>query len=108
VFISRGFLPRAMQATASPDNSGSIRFAWTNEVVLTGVAQQTDKVVMVAYCPECNRSVYRKGVYRSAMTDILSVTGFKNKIVYTWLAFMSEDGIYVSDSMFTGPIMVAE
>jgi hypothetical protein len=109
VFISRGFLPKPMQAIASADSSGAIRFDWINQAILTGVAQPTDKVVLVAYCPEYNRSVYRKGASRrSAMTDTLSVSGFKSKVVYTWLAFVSEDGRDVSDSMFTGQLTIKE
>jgi hypothetical protein len=108
VFISRGLLPGAIQATASSDLPGTIRFDWTNRDLLAGIAKPTDKVVMVAYCPDCNRSVYRKGASRSALTDTLSARGFKNKTVYTWLAFVSEDESDMSDSIFTGEITVKD
>lgn len=106
VFISRGSLPNAETANASGGIAGTIEFGWINGDTSFGKAKPTDLVLLVAYCPELNRAVYRKGALRSALTDTLSVNGFKNKVVQTWITFLSADGTDVSDSLFTGEVTV--
>jgi hypothetical protein len=106
VSISRGLLPHADSATVSASALATIRFDWTNLETAIGKARSTDRVIMVVYCPECNRAVYRKGAQRSVGTDTLSAKGFTNKVVHTWLTFLSEDGKEVADSLYTGELMV--
>ena len=108
VFISRGSLPNAETAVASGGVAGAIEFSWINGDISLGKAKPTDQVLLVAYCPELNRAVYRKGALRSAQSDTLSVNGFRNKVVQTWITFLSADGIDVSDSLFTGELTVTD
>jgi hypothetical protein len=106
VSISRGPLPSAESASASGGTPGTIEFSWINIESGVGKAKPTDQVLLVAYCPENNRAVYRKGAARSALTDTLTVNGFMNKVVQTWLTFVSEDGYLIADSIYTGQITV--
>jgi hypothetical protein len=108
VSISRGPLPGAETAVASGGVPGAIGFSWTNIESGIGKAKPTDQALLVAYCPENNRAVYRKGALRSMLNDTLSVNGFRNKVVQTWLTFVSEDGYLIADSIFTGEIIVTD
>jgi hypothetical protein len=108
VFISRGSLANTESAGASGGVPGAIEFSWTNGQAGFGKAQPTDKVLMVAYCPELNRAVYSTGALRSAGNDTLTVSSFRNKVVQTWLTFLSADGRDVSDSLFTGEVTVTD
>lgn len=106
VFISRGSLPNAASANASAGGNGTVVFAWTNTAGGLGKESPDDQVVMVAHCPELNRSVYRKAGLRSVTADALLVPAFIGKSVETWISFISVDGQDIADSIYTGQVTV--
>lgn len=106
VLVSRGSLPNAATATATSPTAGLLNFTWKNEVSGVGKAKPQDQVLLVAYCPELNRAVYRKGAIRQTLADTLDVSGFAGKEVQTWITFISEDGKDIADSLYTGQVLV--
>lgn len=107
VLISRGSLGNAITATATAGSAGMVNFNWVNLETNIGKERPTDQVLLVAYCPDNKRALYRKGNVREAMTDILNLTGFGGLEVHTWLTFVSENGSNIADSLYTGAVTVA-
>ena len=107
VLVSRGGLENALlpKAVSGP---GSIKFTWIVNDGMNG-AQKNDQSIVVAYCPERKQCIYK--LYagtREQGNATLDVPAFTNKEVVTWLAFISEDGLTISDSVFTGRFMIEE
>lgn len=106
VLVTRGSLPNADAISAIADHPGEIRFGWQNNTGL-GIAKDTDRAVLVAYCRDLNQTVYtREGSLRNAETGILSVPGFSGKQVHTWVAFISGNGKEVANSIYAGELMI--
>ncbi|MEO6134552.1 MAG: DUF6266 family protein, partial [Ginsengibacter sp.] len=57
VLISEGGMPAALDAEASIEADSSITFLWVNNAGI-GTAKDTDKVVMVAYCPSLQQTIF--------------------------------------------------
>jgi hypothetical protein len=105
VIISQGTLLNAFDAKAVAAKE-SITFTWTNNAGVSN-AQAGDTVLMAAYCPEFNCTVYRIGAARSTGTDALQMPGFSGKVVHTWMGFISVDGDEITTSLYLGELTVA-
>ena len=104
--VSRGDLANAT-AVAATITSKVIHFTWSDNSGL-GMAAATDKAVLVAYCKNYNLTVYTIGpAVRSTKAATLDVSNFTGFAVETWIAFLSEDGINASNSIYTGELMVS-
>lgn len=100
--VSLGVLPGASSPTAVAVAGNKVKFDWGDNAG-TGKAKATDIVMLVAFCPETQRSVYTmEGTARSGLTQTLDTSVFAGKTVETWIAFMSADGKKCSDSTYTG------
>jgi hypothetical protein len=63
--------------------------------------------VVVAYCPERKQALYKVNAgTRIAGSAVLDVQPFKGLTVVTYLAFTTLDQKKVSDSKFTGELLV--
>lgn len=105
VIISQGTLLNAFDAKAVAAKE-TITFSWTNNAG-TSNADANDQVLIAAYCPEFNCTVYRIGAARSTGTDALQMPGFSGKVVHTWMGFISADGDEITTSLYTGELTVA-
>jgi hypothetical protein len=105
VMISQGTLVNAFDTKATAANA-AIKFTWTDNSIVSN-ASANDRVLLVAYCPEFNCTVYRTGAARSAGTDTLEMPGFTGKLVQTWVTFQSEDEADIATSLYTGAITVS-
>lgn len=105
VLISEGTLLNAFDAKAVAAKE-TIQFSWTNNAG-TSNAQASDTILMAAYCPEFNCTVYRIGADRSTGTDSLQMPGFSGKVVHSWVSFISADGNEITTSLYTGELTVA-
>ena len=71
------------------------------------MAAATDKAVLVAYCKNYNLTVYSTArTTRSAKAGIIGCIKLSGFTVETWIAFLSEDGITASNSIYTGELTV--
>ncbi|MBC7937094.1 MAG: hypothetical protein H7Y86_17230 [Rhizobacter sp.] len=107
VLVSRGDLPNVLAPTAVAAAGSMVNFSWTNNSGV-GIAKPTDKAILVAYCPEMNGAIYTTGsAARSALTDELNLAGFTGKPVETYIGFISEDGLNIARSLYTGQVTVS-
>jgi hypothetical protein len=105
VLISQGTLVNAFDTKAAAIKD-AIQFSWTNNSVVSN-ADDSDLVLMAAYCPEFNCTVYRIGAARSAGSDTLQLPGFSGKLMHTWVSFISADEEVIATSLYTGEVTVA-
>lgn len=105
VLVSRGDMPNAINPSVEAATGGIVNFAWTNNAG-SGKAQNTDKSIVVAYCPDLDQSIFNLGADRSEETTNLNLASFSGHAVETWLGFISESGKDVATSVFTGEVTV--
>jgi hypothetical protein len=105
VMVSEGNLHNAFDAKAAATKD-AVQFTWTNNSDISN-GKETDQILMVAYCPEFNCTVYRIGAARSTGTDTLQMPGLGGKLVHTWMSFISTDGGNIASSRYTGEITVS-
>jgi hypothetical protein len=105
MLISRGKLPNVENATATAHAKKAILFKWTNNEGV-GKACGEDKVLLVAYSEEHEAVVFKIGSTRHAGTDILDMPAFSGRTVHTWISFISADNRDVSNSVYTGTVVV--
>ncbi|MFT3823682.1 MAG: DUF6266 family protein [Chitinophagaceae bacterium] len=105
VLISRGVLPGAEAAVTDPSSvsmAGLLTFRW-NDNTGKGRAKATDKAILLAYCDADKAGAYAVTTdTRGSGTATLNVQAYAGKTVHTYLAFISDDGKYVSDSVYIG------
>ena len=103
VYVTKGLLLNEADASATVA-SDVVTFTW-KYVPDEQLAAPRDKAILVVYCEALNKSVYTLGgAERSTGTATISVARFKGHDVHTWLAFISADGLNVSDSIYTGQV----
>jgi hypothetical protein len=106
ILVSRGNLPNAINPAAAAAAAGIVNFTWTNNAG-AGKAKDSDRSILVAYCPEMQQSIYTDaGADRSVETAALDLSAFTGLAVQTWVGFISETGKQVATSIFTGEITV--
>ena len=104
--LSRGSLQNASAPAAVAGTAGKVNFSWTDNSGI-GTAMATDMAILFVYCPATGQSVYISNVAaRNAAAQVLDVPGFSGKTVQTWIAFITADGLEVSDSLYTGSVSV--
>lgn len=107
VLVSRGDLPNVLGPTIVMGAGGILTYAWTDNSGV-GDAKVTDKAVLAAYCADLNQCVYSTGsAQRDALTDSLNLAAFTGKEVQTYIGFISENGLSVASSTYTGAVMVS-
>jgi hypothetical protein len=107
VLISRGELPNAVAPLAAATPTGGVEFRWTNNAG-TGIAHADDKVVLLAYEPLTNSTVYSTNTaMRSNELATLNLAAFHGKTVHTYIGFMSANGKEVANSIYTGEVVVS-
>lgn len=104
VMVSQGNLLNAFDAKTAAERE-AIQFTWTNNSTASN-ADDSDKVLMVAYCPEFNCTVYRIGAARSTGNDALQMPGFSGRLMHTWVSFISADEENMATSLYTGQVTV--
>ena len=106
VLVSRGDLPNALGPAIVMGAGSILTFNWTDNSGV-GIAKNTDKAILAAYCADLNQCIYTTGgAQRDALTDSLNLLPFAGKEVQTYIGFISEDGNNVASSSFTGAVMV--
>lgn len=104
--ISRGDMPNALNPAATAAAGGVVNFTWQNNAG-SGKAKDTDKSILVAYCPELGQGIYiDAGAERSAESGSLDLSAFSGLQVETWIGFISADGKITATSVFTGEVTV--
>jgi hypothetical protein len=106
ILVSRGDMPNAINPAATAAAAGVVNFTWTNNAG-SGKATDTDKSILVAYCPELDQSIFTDAAAeRSEETAALDLSAFSGLTVETWLGFISETGKDIATSVFTGEVTV--
>jgi hypothetical protein len=107
VLVSRGDLPNVLAPGVIMGVGSQLVYSWTDNTGV-GVAKATDKAMPVAYCPDLNQCIYMTaGADRSALTETLNLAAFSGKTVETYLGFISETGLNVAGSLYTGSVLVS-
>jgi hypothetical protein len=106
--VSRGSLTGALNPNGASTNVAEIDFSWTDNSG-SGNAVATDKAMLVAFNPTDKSATYvTAGADRSTGNATLQVPStFSGDNVEVYIAFISADGVAVSDSIYVGQITVA-
>lgn len=105
--VSRGDLPNVLAPAVTVGAAGMVTWNWTENSGV-GIAKNTDKALLAAFCPALNQCVYTTGsANRRAVTDSLNLASFSGQDVHTWIGFISEDGENVAGSLYTGMVRVS-
>ncbi|MEO6963329.1 MAG: DUF6266 family protein [Puia sp.] len=106
VLLGRGDLPNATAPAAISAVAGKLTFNWTDNSGI-GKALATDQVVAAAFCEVLDHWIYdNNGAARNTGTFILDVSMFSGKAVQTYLGFISANGKFVANTLFTGAVNV--
>lgn len=107
VLVSRGDLPNVLGPAIVMGAGSLLVYSWTDNSGV-GVAKPTDKAMPAAYCPDLNQCIYlTAGATRSSLTETLNLASFSGKTVETYLGFVSEIGLNVAGSIYTGSVLVS-
>lgn len=106
--VSEGRLLRADEAKVTIAEAG-IRFDWYVQPNMSW-PDNTDQVMMLAYFPKLNKTVYRLfGPERPTGTATLPISApMLDEHVETYVAFISADRKHVSDSVYAGGFNIPE
>ncbi|RZK80548.1 MAG: hypothetical protein EOO92_07460 [Pedobacter sp.] len=107
VVISVGDLDNLENLSALSSTPGEIKFDWDVNVGMQD-GLPTDRVTIVAFCPELDKFItVRNVVARSATTYTLSFpANFSGSAVYLWVMLTSADGKEVSKSQYMGNLNI--
>jgi hypothetical protein len=106
LLVSKGDLPNATAPAVTSPLAGQLAFKWTDNSGL-GKARATDMAVVAVFCEELKHWIYNVNTAdRSAGTYTLDVSVFSGKPIQTFLGFLSADGNFVSNSLYTGVVNV--
>jgi hypothetical protein len=102
--ICHGYVERGNLMSIAPE-AGGIRFTWDCGPCETLKGLFNDRILMVAYFPSLERTIYLKGANRETCTDFLNFEPkFRKKHMEVYAAFLSADGKYSSHSMHLGTL----
>ena len=105
--ISRGDLPNAIAPAAAAAAGSNVQFTWSNNAGI-GKAAPNDQAILVAYCEALNQTIYlTANAYRNTGSATLNLLPFAGRSVHTWLAFVSNDGKDLTNSVYTGLVIVS-
>ena len=106
VLISKGRLPGAQSARALMKANGILQFSFADNSA-DGIASPVDTAILVAYAPDLKQAIFTlNGGFRKDKKAILNVAALKGHTIETWIGFLSEDEQDVSDSVYTGKLLV--
>jgi hypothetical protein len=106
VLVSKGKLPNVEAPVVSSPKESTIQCSW-KETDENGKEKPTDVAILVAYCQELNRTVFKPGGTRDTGSAELTVPSkWKGKVVHTWLTFMSANGKLMATSVYTGEVTI--
>ncbi|WP_207515080.1 DUF6266 family protein [Longitalea luteola] len=105
LLVSKGKLANVEQPAVATPAAGVIQFTWS-DTDGDGKEKPTDVAILVAYCPELNRTIFKHGSSRDAKSATLNVPKFTGKLVHTWLTFMSANGKLMASSVYTGEVTI--
>jgi hypothetical protein len=106
VLISKGTLPNVEGLVVTSTKAGTIQFTWTGTDE-NGKEKPTDVAIVVAHCPELNRTVFKSIGSRDTGSAELNVPKFAGKVAHTWITFMAASGKLLATSAYTGSITVS-
>jgi len=116
--VAAGVLPAALNPVAElsvydqQNRTVKLKFSWESDPNCYG-ERQRDQVMMLAFFPETGKSSYcTSGARRVDRSDVLGLdvhlkndgTGFDESYVETYIAFVSDDRMEVSNSTYCGRI----
>jgi len=105
--VGRGDLPNVLAPAVTSGAGSLLTFSWTDNSGV-GKARDTDQAILVAYCPAQRQAIYTTaGGLRSDLTGELNLLPFSGLAVETFIGFISESGLSVATSIFTGEVMVS-
>ena len=105
--VSRGDLPNVLGPSVISGAGSLVTFSWTDNSGV-GKASATDQAILVAYCPSLKQAIYTTaGGPRSGLTAELNLLPFSGLAVETWIGFISENGLSIANSSFTGEVTVS-
>ena len=105
--VSRGDLPNVLGPAVTSGAGSLLTFSWTDNSGV-GKASATDQAILVAYCPSLKQAIYTTaGGPRSGLTGELNLLPFSGLAVETWIGFISESGMSIANSTFTGEVTVS-
>jgi hypothetical protein len=106
--VSRGDLASALNQVASSTVAGTVKFDWEDNSGEIG-ASATDKTLLVIYNPSQNQAVtVSELAERADGTQTVTVPdSFSGDLVQCYIAFITVDGVTVSNSAFAGAVTVA-
>ena len=105
--VSRGDLPNVLGPSVISGAGSLVTFSWTDNSGV-GKASATDQAILVAYCPSLKQAIYTTaGGPRSGLTAELNLLPVSGLAVETWLGFISESGMSIANSTFTGEVTVS-
>jgi hypothetical protein len=110
VLVSRGQLNGAIGAAATSTNPATVDFTWVdNSGPGRSKASTTDKAMLLLYNASKGIAVYNlDGASRDTGAQSLNTpTDFSGDDVEAFMAFISEDGSQVSNSVYVGSVTVA-
>lgn len=105
ILVSRGDLPNVPAATVSSTATGQLAFSWKSNSK-TGMAKDTDKAIVVAYCEELSSCVHQVIFSRKEENAILGVPLFSGYTVHTWLSFITANEKDIATSIYVGKVAV--
>ena len=107
VSLSKGDLHNAYSPAATAAGNGMIKFNWTDNSD-GNMANEDDRSVLVAYCPELELTVYTlNGAQRNTGAASLNAINFIGKLVETWVSFISANGKFAATSIHTGQLLIS-
>jgi hypothetical protein len=102
VIFTKGTMPFNTEMQVSIMETGLI-FTWDAELLIKGM-NPSDRVVMIAYCPEKKYAFYElDGARRKEGSDYLPLLKYHERvIIHTYAAFISANRKNISTSVYTG------
>jgi len=106
--LSKGNLSTPLNGSVDLTTANQVTFNWDDNST-DGNANTTDKSMVLAYNPSKKESIYiLDGAQRSLTTQILSLpTSYTGDTIELFMAFVSENGKVVSNSIYLGSGTVA-
>lgn len=105
VLVSKGSLPNIEGPAASSPKESILQITWSGTEE-NGKEKPTDVAILVAYCPELKRSVFKHSATRDTGIAELNVPKFKGRKVQTWITFMSANGKLLATSVYCGEVTI--
>jgi len=105
VIFSKGTMPVNPEMKVSIKETGLI-FTWDAELLMKGM-HSSDRVIMIAYCPEKKYAFYEvDGARREEGSDYLPLLKYREPVViHTYAAFISANKRNISTTVYIGEFL---